>query len=908
MTPERWQLLKNILGTALELPYAERALYLDEICGADAELRREAESLLAFENSVAVSAENSPGAAFLQNFNAADEAEDFINRQIGRYRLLREIGAGGMGVVFLAERTDGEFEQQVAVKLLQRSFHNSSARHKFQRERQILARLKHPYIAQLLDGGTTAENTPFLVMEYVEGTPITNYAEEKNLSIQEKLKLFRKVCAAVSFAHRNLIVHRDLKPDNILVTTDGTPKLLDFGIAKLISADDTKATVTRFQALTPEYASPEQIGGAAITTASDVYSLGVVLYELIVGGKPFDDSRAAAGYSQRHGEMQPLKPSEAATIRNKKQNINRGGAPGETVSGKKFRRQTIATAVLKGDVDNIILKALKKSPERRYQSVELFAEDIRLHLAGLPVTARSDTFFYRTEKFLKRNPFASAAVLLAFCSLLAGLFFSVYQMNIANIEREKAERRFKDVRHLTSSFIFEINEKIDESPIKARELLVARAIEYLDKLAAEAESDDSLHGEVAAAYEKIGDVQSQIFKPGMGNSQAALESQQKALRMREAIYRRGVSASASAANDLAKSYIKVGNALTTIGNIESAAENYRRAIAVGEQSRQSEPENAQTLRDLSRAYAMLGQAILRTGSLSEALGNYEKAISVINIAIEKNPGDLQIERNLSVYYSYAGYAKLEMGAGEEALRFFRDALKIEKRVQATDEHNTQFRANAAISELWVGVALRDTNQFDAGMEHLQKALAMQRQIYEADKANVGEQNGYADCLLEIGVSYRLKNRFEAAADAFRQAISNYQTVAAIDTHNIAVRRQIAFTQRHLADVLFEKNETNAALALYEQSLAVFQKSAAADPTNTDYRHDIAFCRLKMGEAFLRKKETASALAHFAAALPLFEELAAAAPENVKRRRDLLAARNHLENQQVFAANRKNRWK
>jgi serine/threonine protein kinase len=525
MTPERWQQLKSVLEPAMELAPERRADFLDEACAGDLELREEVESFLEYETASDDLLENPIFSPVLQEI-AEEMHEDFAGRQIGKYRILREIGAGGMGMVFLAERADGEFEQQVAVKLLRRSFFDSSAKQRFQQERQILARLHHPFIAGLIDGGTTEENTPFLVMEYVEGTSITRYADEKNLSLNERLDLFRKVCEAVSFAHRNLIVHRDLKPDNILIGEDGTPKLLDFGIAKLMSATEIKATITRHQPLTPEYAAPEQITGAAITTATDIYALGVILYELIARQRPFSrtDKSGSQNLLRSISEKEPPRPSSVIKSR-KSESFD-----------PKFKIQN--PKLLKGDLDNIVLKALRKAPERRYKSVELFAEDVRRHLAGLPVSARADTFFYRAEKFVARNPLAVAALAVAFSSMLAGLFVSAYQTKVAREEREKAERRFNDVRKLANSFVFEINEKIDESPIKARELLVTRAVEYLDKLATEAEGDASLQSELAAAYEKIGDVQSEIFKPGLGNSQAALESHQKAWQMREAIYRR----------------------------------------------------------------------------------------------------------------------------------------------------------------------------------------------------------------------------------------------------------------------------------------------------------------------------------------------------------------------------------
>ena len=901
MTPERWQQLKSVLETVMETSPTKREFSLKEACEGDDELRREVESLLAFEDSENKLFDESAFSAVIKDFTT-EAGDNFVGMQIGRYRILRELGAGGMGIVFLAERADGEFEQQVAVKILRRSFFNSSAGRKFQKERQILARLKHPFIAQLLDGGATVENTPFLVMEYVEGASITQYSEEKNLSLAEKLDLFRKVCEAVSFAHRNLIVHRDLKPDNILINKEGVPKLLDFGIAKLMSENDIKATVTRFQALTPEYASPEQIFGGSITTATDIYSLGVVLYELVTGQKPFAVEETTTERMLRAiRQNDPIKPSQALTGKEAEKKTGeekeRHKDNEKIARGKTFSISThrfFSASQLKGDLDNIILKALKKEPERRYQSVELFSEDIRRHLAGLPVTARADTFVYRAEKFIKRNTLAVVAVLLAFVSLLGGLLVSNYQRQIANAERAKAERRFADVRALANSFMFEINEKIDESPIKARELLVRHAVEYLDKLAAEAESDVTLQRELATAYEKIGDVQSEIFKPGLGNSQGAFESQHKALKMREAIYERD-NQNVESGLDLAQSYIKVGNASAMTGNTSNALENYRKAVAINENLLKIEPENARLRENTSRSYAMLGQGILRSGSISEALNYYEKAIATIKPAIEKNPGNLQIERNLSIYYSYAGYAKMEMGAKQDALSFFQNALAIEEKVLAANPENTHFRANLAIAELWVGVAFRELGKTEDSIFHLQQALKIQKEIFDADRANFGERNGLADCYLELGWTLALNKNYDRSVKAYQTAIDHYEAVAKADPRNIAARRQIIFTERNLADVFLARGETEKAIDIYQKSLSALKDIAASDPNNTDYKHDIAACYIQIGEVFVQKQDKTAALSNFKAALPILESLINASPENAKRRSDWEKTKKHIEN-------------
>ena len=313
MNPTRWAKISEIIETALDKEETERSSYLTQVCGEDTALREEVESLLSYEDG-----ENTN--IFDKNqINALLFAEDskltnsFIGKQIGKYKLTKMLGEGGMGAVFLADRTDGEFEQQVAIKLLKQGFVSKIALSRFVSERQILARLHHRFIAQLLDGGTTDEGMPYLVMEYIEGLPLIDYCNQQNLDLKARLELFQKICSAVQYAHQHLVIHRDLKPSNIMVTEDGSPKLLDFGISKLVSQEgDALQTQTEFRALTPGYASPEQVRGDMISTSSDVYSLGVILYELLTGKRPYNtDSKNFSEIVRAICEDEPVRPSLA---------------------------------------------------------------------------------------------------------------------------------------------------------------------------------------------------------------------------------------------------------------------------------------------------------------------------------------------------------------------------------------------------------------------------------------------------------------------------------------------------------------------------------------------------------------------------------------------------------------------
>src|SRR5712664_85981 len=456
MTPERWQTVKRLFHEALDQAPEGRTAYLERACAGDTTLRKEVETLLSSERESAGFMEE-PAAASMPP--AADPAA-VLGRRIGSYRVLREIGHGGMGAVFLAVRDDDAYRKQVAIKLVRAFSASDLLVDRFRQERHILAALDHPNIARLLDGGATDDGLPYLVMEYVEGVPIDEYCEAHALSLRDRLALFRTVCSAVQFAHQNLVVHRDIKPANILIAADGTPKLLDFGIAKLLSPELAARgqAATAFPMMTPDYASPEQVRNEPITTASDVYSLGVLLYRVLTGRGPYRVPTGAV-----------LEVIEA-------------------VRDQEPQRPSAIVPKLAGDLDNIVLRALRKEPRERYASVDELSADIRRHLEGQPVSARKATVPYRAGKFVRRHKVGVAAAALLFLSLVGGILTTLREARIARAERARAERRFNDVRKLANSFLFEVHDAIERLPgsTAARELVIKRALEYLDKLAQEA--------------------------------------------------------------------------------------------------------------------------------------------------------------------------------------------------------------------------------------------------------------------------------------------------------------------------------------------------------------------------------------------------------------------------------------
>ncbi|MBL8187883.1 MAG: serine/threonine protein kinase, partial [Acidobacteria bacterium] len=562
MTPERWRKIESIFQTVVEKPKPERQQMLTQYCGNDTELRREVEALLSEDDTNDfddfIQAPIKDVARSLPQPNP----DNYVGRNIGPYHVVKLLGQGGMGAVYLAERADAEFYRQVALKIVRRGMDSNFVLKRFRMERQILATLEHPNIAQLLDGGTTADGLPYFVMEYVQGQPLTEYCDSSGISLTERLKLFLFVCAAVQHAHQKLIIHRDLKPSNILVTAEGIPKLLDFGIAKLLDPALSPTPVTRTQTsmrlMTPDYASPEQVRGLPVTTASDVYALGVILFELLTGARPYQfETYSPAEIERAICDTEIERPSALAERMN-----DEGGRM--NLVARLFHHSSFIPhrSSLRGDLDNIVLMALRKEPERRYQSVEQLAEDIRCYLQGRPISARRESALYRTGKFVRRNKLAVAAATLVFFSLLGGIVTTTRAARIAESERaraeanlaeaqaqraeadrqrliaeeqrtraeaeaaeanlqrqiaeaqhaeadaqrrnaetqqERAERRFAQVRKLANTFLFDFHDKIAALPgsTEAREMVVKTALEYLDSLAKEAEGDVSLQNELA---------------------------------------------------------------------------------------------------------------------------------------------------------------------------------------------------------------------------------------------------------------------------------------------------------------------------------------------------------------------------------------------------------------------------
>ncbi|MEP6923935.1 MAG: protein kinase [Pyrinomonadaceae bacterium] len=787
MNSENWQKIEEAVTLLYEMPNPRRQAWLAEFCDGNPDLRAEIESLLAFqlqsENFLEKSADEYAAKILVES------QSDLFGKKFGIYKIIGEIGQGGMGAVFLAQRDDGEFRQQVALKIIRQQLAGSEIIRRFRQEREILASLNHPHIARLLDGGISDDGSPFFVMEYVAGESLMNFASQQNLSLEDRLKLFGEICGAVAYAHRNLIVHRDLKPSNILVETDGTPKLLDFGLAKFLDKNLTGAaledTATAFRAMTPAYASPEQLRGERVTTASDIYSLGLVLYELLTGHKAYNFKTNNLDEIIRIvNETTPAKPSVAETKKN-----------GSAEENPKSKIQN--PKLLRGDLDNIVLQALRKEPERRYKSVEAFADDIERHLDGLPVSARPNTFAYRAEKFIGRNRLGVAASLLIILALLGGGATTVWQARRAETQRLKAEKRFDDVRRLSNSLMFEIHDSVQNLPgsTPTRQLIVSRALEYLDSLAQEAGDDPTLQIELATAYGKIGDIQGNPYSANLGDTKGALLSYQKGVGILENLHAANVTKEAQMA--LGRSYRALGDINDVEGNSPECINNYRHSLTIFEQVAAQNKDDRQSQDELARAFETLGDGLSRSeNSAAERLSNYQKTLSIRESLVNTFSSDPKLRRSLALAYLKVGGA---MGENyHEAEVNLRKAIKILEDLSASDPNDARARRDVGFAYFQLGNILTEAQDFSTALDARRKAFIIRQEISANDPQNKQARFDLAAAYADLSESLTNTGDSEQALRNARESQTILEKLSADDPENNIYRRNVGLSYEKFA--------------------------------------------------------------------------------------------------------------
>jgi non-specific serine/threonine protein kinase/serine/threonine-protein kinase len=851
MDAERWQRINTLYHAALERDTAQRAVFLHDACAGDDELREEVESLIAAHHKAAAFIQRPAFASALRLLAGDEPAGE--GQQIGPYQVIREIGRGGMGVVYLARRAD-DYEKHVAIKLIKRGMDTDFILRRFRHERQILAGLDHPYIARLLDGGTTADGLPYFVMEHIEGQPINEYADARCLSIDDRLKLFRKVCAAVQYAHQNLVIHRDIKPGNILVTSGGVPKLLDFGIAKLLTPEasaDATATATALCLMTPEYASPEQVRGERATTASDVYSLGVVLYELLSGHSPYClKSRSPQEIARIISEVEPERPSTA---------VNRieetaGDGCGQTTraarpisaaresSPEKLRRR------LRGDLDNIVLMAMRKEPARRYVSVQQFSEDIRRHLKGLPVIARADTLSYRSLKFIQRHQAAVATSALISLLLVGGIMATAWQAHQAKRAQARAEQRFNEVRKLAKAVIFDYHDAIEDlpgsTPVRAR--LVKDALEYLDSLAAEAGDDPALQRELARAYLRIGDIQGRPFFPNLGDTAGAKESYQKLLAISERLVAAD-PANADTLFTLWSGHNRIGSMLRLSGDMAGATSHFRQCLAIAETLSAADPANVDARHNLLISHYFLGDMMGQSGDAAQALEHYRKGLEIAESLVAAHPEDKELRRKEAIGHLRIGDILHDTGDAAQALEHYRKTLAINEALAAADPVNARLRRDLYVAHLKISQALAETGDAAKALAYARQSFSIAASLAAADPTNSLARADLANAHNTMARALARAGEQSAALESYRKAVAIRQQLVALDPSNIDHRDAVAGLYASMGDALAQAGRTDAALESYRSAQEGYEALAAASQASASLRHDLAEIYRRLGD-------------------------------------------------------------
>jgi len=880
MNPEQWQKVKNILENALEKSSDSRSIYLDEVCGKDEDLRLEVEKLLEFEQ---IESDVLEQAAFSVVSENDSGSKNFVGKQIGNYQIIGELGTGGMGAVFLAERADGEFKHQTALKLIKRGMDSDAVLRRFFNERQILASLEHPNIARLIDGGTTSDGLPFFVMEYVEGTTILEFAETKNLNLEERLNLFREVCAAVSFAHQNLVIHRDLKPSNILITNDGKVKLLDFGIAKLLKSDEENQTATQMQIFTPEYASPEQVRGEKLTTATDIYSLGAILYELLTGNRPYKtESKNIAEIIKSVCETEPIRPSSVISRQKVSNETNQNNEQQTKVKEQKTNPKSKIRnpKSLRGDLDNIILKALRKEPERRYSSVEQFAEDIRRHQIGLPVLASRATWSYQASKFIQRNRIGAVATVLILLTLFGGLGATLYQRN-------KAQRRFNDVRQLANSFLFEFHDAIENLPgsTPARELVVRRAIEYLDNLAAESENDPVLQRELGAAYAKIGLIQGNSYHSNLGDTDGAMKSYRRSLEIRQKLVD-NEPRNRVLLHDLADSHEGVGDILYTVNDLKGGLQSYQKAVAIRETIVAEEPDNLDYRYSLANVLGKRGdisgmEGFPNLGDLPTALESYRRTVALYEELIKAAPENEKYQSGYATNLHFFGMLQTVTGDSKGAISNGRKAVSIFEKLIAARPNNAKYETHLMSALIFMRYPLIEEGQTSEAVENARRVIRTMEKMSAEDPKNAFARRSLSVSYNSLGICLLKGGKPQEAIENHRRSLSIVEELSATDPDNGENLRDVSMTRQFLAEAQMATGENEAALNNFRQSVSFLEERLKPGADSIQIKDDLAVCLIGIGKLLAAKGDFNEAAEHFRRALPLAEEAIRNAPLNVR---------------------------
>ena len=846
-TSERRELIDAVFDAALDRPTAERMAWLVERCGDDRGLLREVEKLLDAHARTSGILDRWPPIPVRTLVAEAPPEGRF-----GPYRVLRELGRGGMGVVYLAERDDGHFRRRVAVKLLRYGPHAEELYRRFIAERQILASLDHPNIAQLLDGGVTDGDLPYLVMEYVDGVPIARYCDERRLDVEARIRLFCDVCAAVHHAHQNLIVHRDLKPSNIFVTRDGQVKLLDFGIAKVLgpalAGVEPPETRTGFRVMTPEYASPEQVRGDALTTASDIYALGVVLYELLAGSRPYRLTSASPHeIAQAICEREPERPSSRVT-RQAAEPLTDDAAPTHTPADVAAARGTTPERLrrqLRGDLDAIVMMALRKEASRRYGSADMLAEDLHRYLQGLPVLAHRGSRWYRTRKLIGHHRIEAIAAATVLLSVLGGAVMALREAQRADGERVRAEAA-RERSDAVVTMLTELFESVDP------EETAANIVTSRDLLRLGTERAQRLGGQPllqARMLEAIGLVYRSFRE--YDDAESALR---RALDLRRAT--------------LGPAHIDVVSAMYHLSDVLRAQARFREALVV---AREALAIRARLPGD---EFPDSGATMLRVAGLLIYIGELAEAERLAQRALESRMAVRRGDDTLVAYsLEYVGAVARHTGKLRHAARSYRDGIAMRTRVQGPDDPSVAY-ASIRLADILYG----DFEQYDEAEALYRRSLATFQETRGAEHPITingtqdfallrAHQGAYAEAeSLMLHVLELRRRRYGEVSGAVASALGSYVEVQLLarrlaEADSLArlelvmnerlygrTHRVVSNTLRRLGDVLIARRRLAEAESVIRRRLAVLEATDGAEtPLGATALGQLARIRVVHGE-------------------------------------------------------------
>ncbi len=878
MQTENWNKVKEILNEVEPLDTDARRRFFDS-AQINAEILREVESLLKFEK-VSKDWMQLSVVEFLKEFIASDELIEntLIGQTLNAYTIIREIGYGGMGAVYLAERSDGKFEQKVALKLLKREMNTVSIRRRFEQERKILASLDHPNIARLLNAGTTEDKIPYIAMEYVEGLPIDDYCNINNLTLNQRLDLFREVCSVVDFAHRNLIVHRDLKPSNILVTNDGVPKLLDFGISKIISEEITteeSATITKLGAMTPSYASPEQLQSKSVTTAADIYALGVILYELLSGRRPFEkkeqdlsefykaiietdpplpSSRVKEAAKQFREITDEKIESQAKSVIEKDTEIHSGSDKTKTEANKNLVTNPpnfdLNSNSLRGDLDNIILKALSKEPEQRYSSAENFADDIKRHLRGLPVLARPHTFSYQAEKFVKRHKAVVLAGGLILLAIVGGIIATLWQARVARVERDRARMEAQKAEtesnktekinaYMQKILNFSNPHWLSSNPERNRNAKISDALsEAVKNIDTDLASEPEIQAEI-------------LFTIGQTYvSQGQFDKADKLLRQAKEKFDQvyGVENAKSM-----QTFVILGDTQFLTGKLDEAEKLYLSAINY------FRPQVSQ----YERQRKWLAIALTDMGNIYSFKGNFAEAEKI-------NQESLELSKKLSgderfiipIVLGNLGAVNNQIGNYQKALDYYEQAL------QELESMGNEQKFESGNIHLFTGMTNVKLGKYEEAEMNFQKA-------YNIFSNTAGEDNLYTlVAKYHTAANYYKQGKYVAAENLLAETLKTQYKVFP-DGHFT-----IAFSRRLLGDIYTKTNKLIKGESEIRQALDMISKTAK------EPNPEIALIKASLGENLIAQKRYGEAETVLNSALENYTKTKGEGHPDTKRAREL----------------------